>query len=283
MRNASPALIALLDSQTFITANLFTFTLANGTQYFWTDADIDVAVADQVFSSSGPSISGVKYRLVRGMQVSDLQLSVLAKPDDLIAGVPWFMATRSGALKNCHVRIDKAFMADWGQPAESLLIFAGNVSESQDGDLEVILTVVSDAKRLTEVIPRQVFQPGCMRTLYDTGCGVSRDAYTYHGTVVASTNRYSFSGGLGQAEGFFTFGEVIFETGNNAGVRRSVKSYEGGKVELSYPLAFDLAPGDRFIVRAGCDRTRGPGGCAKFNNLDNFNGTPYVPPPENAI
>ncbi|MFZ6767515.1 DUF2163 domain-containing protein [Undibacterium sp. Di26W] len=283
MRPASEQLIALLNSQRFVTCNLFTFTLITGVDYRWTDADVDIPVGDHVFSSTGPAISGAKYRLVRGMQVSDLQLSVLVKPTDLVGGVPWFLATRSGALKNCHVRIDKAFMQDWGKPAESLVIFEGDVTESYDTDQEVVLTVASDAKRLNTSIPRQIFQPGCMRTLYDSGCGVDKVAYSFEGTATTVPNRHSFTTSLGQPDNYFAFGEIIFTSGDNSGVRRSVKGYVANKIELSYPLTFDLQEGDTFTIRAGCDRTRGENGCAKFANVDNFQGTPYVPPPESAI
>ena len=48
-----------------------------------------------------------------------------------------------------------------------------------------------------------------------------------------------------------------------------------------YPLPFAPSPGDAFTVYAGCDHTQGT--CqGRFNNLANFRGFPYVPPPELA-
>jgi uncharacterized phage protein (TIGR02218 family) len=283
MRDATPRLQAILASAMFVKCNLFTMTLSNGMAYYWTDADVDIVANNQVYDSHGPDIQGAKYSLVRGMQVSTLDLLVLVKPTDLIAGVPWFLAARSGALKNAEVVIDKAFMPAWGEPAETLGIFKGYVNESSDGDQEVTLTVVSDSNRLNTQVPRAIFQAGCMRTLYDAGCGVSRAAYTMNSTVQSAPNRYSFTSGLGQSDDYFSLGELIFSSGANSGVRRSVKSYKAGVIELSYPLVFDLAPGDTFLVRAGCDRTRGANGCAKFANEANFKGTPYIPPPEVSV
>jgi uncharacterized phage protein (TIGR02218 family) len=283
MRNASPRLQGILDSAMFVKCNLFTMTLSSGLAYYWTDADVDILANGRLYDSSGPSIQGAKYTLVRGMQVSTLDLQVLVAPTDLIAGVPWFLAARSGALKNADILIEKAFMPAWGEPAETLSVFRGYVNESNDGEQEVVLSVVSDSNRLNTQVPRLVFQAGCMRTLYDAGCGVSRDAFTAHSAVAVSPNRYSFSSGLAQPDGHFALGELIFTSGQNSGVRRSVKSYVAGAIELSYPLVLDLAPGDAFLVRAGCDRTRGANGCAKFANEANFKGTPYIPPPEVSV
>jgi uncharacterized phage protein (TIGR02218 family) len=274
---------ALLASQTFVKCNLFTLTLGSGIVYYWTDADIDIVANGQVYDSTGPSISGAKYALVRGMQVSTLDLLVLVKPQDLIAGVPWAVAARSGALKNAQIVVAKAFLPAWGQPAESLVTFSGAVNESAIGEQDVTLTVVSDSNRLNTQVPRLVFQAGCMRTLYDAGCGVSRSAYSVTTTVQTAPNRYTIGVALPQADGYFALGEVIFSSGANAGVRRAVKLHQGGVITLSYPLVLDLALGDAFVLRAGCDRTRGPNGCTKFANLDNFKGTPFIPPPEVAI
>ncbi len=56
----------------------------------------------------------------------------------------------------------------------------------------------------------------------------------------------------------------------------------GSALVLGYPLQSPPAPGDTFTVYQGCDHT--PGACAgKFNNLANFRGFPYVPPPQMAV
>ena len=56
----------------------------------------------------------------------------------------------------------------------------------------------------------------------------------------------------------------------------------GTSLTLLYPLQSVPAAGDSFTVYFGCDHT--PGTCqSKFNNLANFRGFPYVPPPQMAI
>jgi uncharacterized phage protein (TIGR02218 family) len=56
----------------------------------------------------------------------------------------------------------------------------------------------------------------------------------------------------------------------------------GTSLTLGYPLQSLPATGDTFTVYQGCDHT--PGTCSsKFNNLPNFRGFPYVPPPQMAV
>ena len=173
MRTSTPELRALLASRQFVKCNLFTFTLIGGLAYHWTDADVDVEAHGQIFSSSGPTIEGARYSLVRGLQVDTLDLRVLVRSTDLIAGVQWSTAVRSGALDGAVMRVEKAFLPAWGAPAETLLSFEGEVLGPSCADLEITLPVKSDADKLNTLVPRLTFQPGCVRTLYSAGCGVS--------------------------------------------------------------------------------------------------------------
>ncbi len=51
---------------------------------------------------------------------------------------------------------------------------------------------------------------------------------------------------------------------------------------LAYPRVNAPATGDAFTVYQGCDHTMAT--CkAKFNNLANFRGFPFVPPPTYSV
>ena len=77
-------------------------------------------------------------------------------------------------------------------------------------------------------------------------------------------------------------GAIMFSSGVNANVRATVKSVAAGTaLNLVYPLPLAPAAGDSFTVYAGCDHTQNT--CAaRFSNLANFRGFPYVPPPQMA-
>jgi len=282
MKARSANLQAMLDSGLYVKCNLFTVTMITGQVFYWTDADIDVTVYGQVYSSAGPSINGAHFHLQRGLQVDTLTLNVMTKPTDLLGGVTWDVAARSGALYGMIIKIDKAFLPAWGSPGESLNFFVGKVTAAQVGELVVTLTVVSDDDFLNTPIPLLTFQPGCVRDLYSSGCSVIRSSYKRSSNVSSVVNRIKFMTALPDPDGWYALGAVTFISGQNAGVRRSIKSYSGQQVELSSPLVFDLAPGDAFTIVPGCDKTQQM--CsAKYNNLANYKGTPFVPKPETMV
>jgi hypothetical protein len=78
----------------------------------------------------------------------------------------------------------------------------------------------------------------------------------------------------------FSMGTLLWQGGQNAGVLCQVKSASATGITLAQPLNYAPASGDVFNLWAGCDHSRGPGGCLKFNNLSNFRGFPEVPPPD---
>ena len=80
----------------------------------------------------------------------------------------------------------------------------------------------------------------------------------------------------------FSQGTLMFQGGQNAGVLVQVKSASADQIMLAAPLEYTPVTGDAFTLWPGCDHTTGAGGCARYNNLANFRGFPFVPPPETA-
>jgi hypothetical protein len=84
-----------------------------------------------------------------------------------------------------------------------------------------------------------------------------------------------------QTAGWFDLGTVVFTSGMNSGISRTVKSYAPGVLTFSLPFPYPPAVGDTFHVYAGCDKTMVT--CnAKFSNLTHFSGEPFIPPAETA-
>lgn len=57
MRQASPKLIALLDADQFIMADLYTITTIQGIEYCYTSYDVNLMVHGKEFRADGPIIS----------------------------------------------------------------------------------------------------------------------------------------------------------------------------------------------------------------------------------
>jgi uncharacterized phage protein (TIGR02218 family) len=288
MKSASTALITLLNAARSVPdaptafADCFTFTLSTGSAYTWTNVDIPIVFNGVTFSASGPLVQGLKYKASVGLEVDKQQMTIAARPTDLINGAPFLIALRDGAFDGASVQRDRVFLtALGGAVVGGVTLFKGRVSTvDQVGRTTATLTVASDLVVLDYDMPRNLFSPTCVHTLYDSGCGVIRGAFASNGAAGAGStaNAIAFSG----AEALHAQGSIVFSFGANANVRATVKSVAvGSSLNLIYPLPFAPSVGDAFTVYAGCDHTQNT--CnARFSNLVNFRGFPYVPPPQMA-
>jgi Phage conserved hypothetical protein BR0599/Uncharacterized conserved protein (DUF2163) len=86
--------------------------------------------------------------------------------------------------------------------------------------------------------------------------------------------------------GGYVLGYVVYVTGQNAGLKKTVKAQvlsTGGlqQLQLLYPFPFAVAGGDTVRLVSGCDKTTAT--CENvYNNLIHFGGQPFVPNPEIA-
>jgi uncharacterized phage protein (TIGR02218 family) len=288
MKSASPALIDLLNvargapDSPIVIADCFTFTLLTGLTLAFTNVDQSVSYNGALFAADGPLVQGLKYRCSVGLEVDKQQLTISARPTDLVNGAMFLNALRDGAFDGCRIRRDRVFMTAFGDPpVGGVTLFQGRLSTiDQVGRTSAKITVASDLVLLDMDMPRNLYSPTCLHTLYDSGCSILRDAYATNGTVAAgsSASVISFAGALA----IHTQGSIVFTAGVNANLRATVKSAtQGASLALMYPLPSQPNVGDAFTVYAGCDHTSAT--CqARFNNLAAFRGFPYVPPPQVA-
>lgn len=289
MKTASTSLAALLAAaRTAPDAPLafaegFTFTLSTGAAYAWTNVDAPIVYNGVTFSASGPLVQGLRYKATVGLEVDKQQITIAARPTDLINGAPMLVALRDGAFDGASVRRDRIFLtAVGGSVVGGVTLFKGRVSTIDlVGRTSATLTIATDLVVLDTDMPRNVFSATCNHTLYDSGCGVVRGTYAASGVAGAgsSASTIAFSGAAAQ----HAQGSIVFSSGANANVRATVKSVAPGvALGLMYPLPFAPATGDAFTVYAGCDHTRSC--CAqRFSNLSRFRGFPFVPPPQMAV
>ncbi len=263
-------------------AECFTFITTAGSQYTWTNVDYDITYNGFVFSANGPLVSGLKYKGTVGLEVDKQQITIAARPSDVINGAPFLIALRDGAFDGAPVYRDRVFVtAPQGSVVGGVRLFQGRVSTVDNvGRTQATLTVASDLVILDYDMPKNLFSPTCLHVLYDAGCGVIRGTYSANGACGAgsTSNQISWTG----ARAGDVQGSLVFTSGANANIRATVKAAAAGSgYTLMYPLPFAPATGDTFNVAFGCDHTQAT--CqGKFNNLANFRGFPYVPPPQLA-
>jgi uncharacterized phage protein (TIGR02218 family) len=288
MKSATTALINFLNAARtnpdapIAFADCFTFTLSTGTVLTYTNVDVPIVYNGTTFSASGPLVQGLKYKASVGLEVDKQQITIAARPTDLIAGNPFLNALRDGAMDGATVQRDRVFMtALGGTVVGGVTLFHGRVSTvDMVGRTSATLTIASDLVVLDYDMPRNLYSTTCLHTLYDSGCGVIRGTYATAGTVGAGSTAtlIDFSGAIAAN----AQGSIVFTSGVNANVRVTVKSVVAGtSLTLIYPLPSVPATGDGFTVYAGCDHSRAT--CqSRFNNLANFRGFPFVPPPQIA-
>lgn len=279
------ALAALLNSGVPLErADCYTITLAGGQVLRWSGGDVALTFGGHTFAL-GPGITRTRCRWVVGVEVSTLDITLTDIVGTTIAGVPLAAFVRGRGMYGASVVLERAFWA-FGDaaPRGALVWFTGSVAECDVDRYEVRITVKSPIELLNVMVPRDVYQPGCLNTLYDSLCGVSRSARSVSGTASGATDsrRVTFSHGLAQAVGYFDLGAITFTSGANAGASRTVKQHTSGALTVLQPWGAAVAAGDAFTIVPGCDKTWAT--CqAKFSNGARFRGMPFIPVAETVL
>ncbi len=290
MKTASGALISYLntvrtsaDAQLYM-ADAFTFALRNGTNFYCTNSDVQFAYNGNTFLANSVLVDGLKYKAAVGLEVDQQRITVSALSTDTIGGVPFLQALRDGAFDGCEIERDRVFFSDkiGGTLVGGVMLFKGRLGTIDNiGRTTAELTVNSDLVLLDIDMPRNLYQPTCVHTLYDSGCTLSKGSFSFSGVVGggSTVNTIFWSG----ASLNYQQGTITFTSGVNSGVTATVVSaVAGSSLTLAYPLQNAPTAGDTFSVAFGCDHTQVT--CKnKFNNAANFRGFPYVPPPQMAI
>lgn len=284
MKSASAPLIALLGSgRPFMMADCYTFTLAGGTVLRYTSFDITLSYGGTTWSAAGPVVERGNTRTVIGLEVDTLDLKVSPRDTDFIGAQTWFQAACSGTLDGAKITLQRAFLEAPPTVVGLVTMFVGHVGPVTIDRMTVDMTCNSPLDLLDTKLPRNLYQAGCLHTLFDTGCGLSPAAFAVTGAVGGAPTRTGFAATLGQAAGWFDLGSLQFTGGALAGTRRSIKRWDGGTFGLLNPLPIAPAIGDAFTAWPGCDRRKATCESAKFSNVVNFKGYPFIPVPETAL
>ena len=296
MKTTSSTLISYLNTVRaspdvpLIMADAFTFTLRAGLMLCYTNVDVTFSYTPtasnlprQFDPGRRPQIQGFSV----GLEVDQQQITIAALATDTVTGgAPFLQALRDGAFDGCEIERMRVFFSDriGGTAIGAVTLFKGRLGDGRSDRPAPVrkLTVNSDLVLLDIDMPRNIYQPTCLHTLYDSGCTLIKNAFRQqrHGRAPARRLRSS----IGPAPTrIFSRDSITFTSGVNVGVTANVDAVVAGtSLTLGYPLQSTPAAGDTFTVYYGCDHT--PGTCqSKFGNLANFRGFPYVPPPQMAI
>ncbi|GLR26505.1 DUF2163 domain-containing protein [Limnobacter litoralis] len=277
MKTASDSLKALLASNEFLFADLYTITLINGSVLRYTNADGALVYGGNTFANQRIERTSIKSSI--GVNVDTMTVTIRAGLGDLINSVSFPQFATQGGFDGALVQLDRAFMSSFGNTNAGVVnLFFGRVSEVQPSRTSIDLTVSSMTELLNISMPRNLVSPGCIHNLYDSGCGLDQESFALSRSVTAISSPTEFAISGSDADGLFDAGKIIVTSGLNDGVVRSVKTFSSSTLSLAQPLPFELAVGDTLKAYFGCDKSKAT--CsAKFNNIIHFRGFPFVPVP----
>lgn len=194
MRTASGTLTALLASGQFFMADMYTFTLADGTVLKFTSFDQDIGdFVGEVSSGLGWERTTAKWSL--GLSVDTMDITLTAEPS---TGVIESIA--SGAWDGATVLVERAFMATPGDlSAGTVIIFPGWIGDiTEIGRLKCSMQLQSKLALLNVAMPQGLFQPSCRWVFGSPSCGVDRGPLVQIGTVQAGSTAATIQTGLTQ-------------------------------------------------------------------------------------
>jgi uncharacterized phage protein (TIGR02218 family) len=264
-------------------ADLYTITLVSGTVLRFTTWDTTLKVLGNTFLTGPPNFARNAIEEKLGMDVSTIELTIEASATDLVNGIPILQAIAIGQFDGAAFKIERLFMDSNSVQIGTVIRFSGFIGPVNELSRSYAkIDVEAGTKLLQMQLPAIILQPGCTNTLFDARCGLNKAAFAEANAVQAGSTVNKLISLSAKADAYYDNGQIVFTSGANAGLTKAVKQYLGQQFTFNSPLPFVPSAGDAFTAYPGCDKTQAT--CtAKFSNLANFEGMPYVPVPETAI
>jgi uncharacterized phage protein (TIGR02218 family) len=275
-RALDPAYAAALASGATSLVTCWRIARADGRVIGLTDHDRPIAFGGLVYDPEAGG-EGAAHASTADLAVDNTEVAGFLSPDGLDAD-----ELAAGRYDGAEVEI---WRVDWRDPAVRHLMMRGRIGEVRREGARFTAEIRGRAGALDQIAGR-VYQRRCDADLGDARCRADLDApgRRAEGEVLAVVDgaRFSASGLSGFPADWFAGGRLDWLTGLNAGARSHVRAHSGAAIDLWAPPGLALAPGDRFHVAAGCDKSFGT--CRdKFANALNFRGFHLMPGDDAAI
>lgn len=255
MKTANAALVAILAGDRFLYGDLYTFALRNGTTKYYTDWGMDLTIGGNTYKSGACLISGAKYRVERGLNVDESDLTVYPDPAETVNGLAFVRAVRVGLLDRAIISRQRQFInPDLSITANAPLIFLGEITDSSPSRNQATLKVKSMPNLLNTYMPRRQYQPHCTWVFGDANCTIARAPLTVSNAATAGSTSGTINCTVSDGAGTYNNGVLTFTSGANNGLKRNVKSYSPGVVVLTAPFPTLPTTGDTFSLSPGCTK-----------------------------
>lgn len=178
-----------------------------------------------------------------------------------------FEEAAGGLISGSTVRVF-AYLYDVGEGHElGSKWYVGGTALDDAGQFDID-TKAESARNRQLVL--KTYGPGCKWDLGGTGCGVNMASFTDSVSVASNADLFTLTITGGSAtDDYYANGAIKFTSGALSGISRAVRKYTGstGTVYLAEPLPDAVSVSDTATIHAGCDKTTGAAGCARFSNF----------------
>lgn len=256
-----------LDSPVTDLAICWRVTRRDGEIIYGTEYDKDLVIGDSSSSYFGTyqsraGITGSDIRSTADLSVDNLEVEGALQDDgDLLLFDLSAADIEAGVFDNAEV---VTFLVNATDPDlyqhELRCGWMGNISRDAEGRYK------TEVRGLTQALSQGVtrtYSIACDAELGDVRCKVDMTAHTTTGTVATvetgnERREFAYSGGSLQAFGLVPGGTITWNTGDNAGYAMEIKTHDAGPqlITLWLPMPRDIAAGDTFTFRAGCDKSK---------------------------
>jgi uncharacterized phage protein (TIGR02218 family) len=289
-------------------ADLFSIVLPTGQTLNVTDGQWDITVPSGTggWAGSTTTFYATNYGVwSRGAITSEasysfnsntMSLSCVPQQGTAYPGLSVGMlnAALNGLFDAAAVNVYTAYMPMGGY---------GNVSNGIETKFYGTITKISNINRtkvefdvadpnylLNMKVPTRLFQSTCPWSFADSNCTLAAANYTVSFTATSSSTQSVLfpTVAFTQAAGYFTQGVVTCVGGGNNGLSQTVKLH-ATTLTMMVPWLLPVSSGDSFSVIKGCDKTATTCALTKkangtlTDNILNFGGQPFTPPPSTAI
>lgn len=173
MKAVSTDLATYLSTLKEITScDLYEIVLANGTTYYYADADIDLTYNGKVYQHNKALFNRDQIKLNSTVVVDTLGVTINAEKRDLIASTAFLKAGRVGTFDRAYLRLKRAYFRN-NVIVGVIPLFAGNVEIKNGGGLTLQLTVKAKTQGLNMTFPVRKYYPQGMYTVDSTGTIIS--------------------------------------------------------------------------------------------------------------
>ena len=235
---------------------------------------------------------GIAFEPESGMTASELQhgseLSVDAQDAEGALTSERITETdiAAGLWDGAEVEV---WRVNWSDPSQRVLLRRGAIGQIRRGRVAFVAEMRSLAHVLGQTVGR-VYQATCDAELADARCKVNLEDPALKGTgevvEVLRDRAFRMSNLSGFQPGLFALGTLQWTSGANEGLRFELAQHDVLEAAVILTLikapVRDVATGDAFVVRAGCDKRIET--CAqRFSNVGNFRGFPHIPGNDSVI